>query len=698
MRTNREAQPEGCYDSNDAGHPDTVMTLGRDICDNWSESLSREWLVTNGLGGYACGTLSGANTRRYHGFLTASFKPPVERTLLVSKVDMTIAYLDRAYPLFANEFVDNTIAPDGFIHVESFAVVDGIPVWRYAMADALLEQRIFMAPDANTSYLRLEVLRASATLKVAVKPLVTYRDYHSQSRGTRPFKAQAGKDRCRIEAFPGARPYTLALPGGSYEAADIWYWNFLHREELARGMDAIEDLWEPGSFTAEMSLGEVRYFTATAEASEPVAGDDVLTAIASKSQQLVSALPKSAPPWIRSLAVASDQFIVRRDANVAAHVDTQKASTTVIAGYPWFTDWGRDTMIALPGLTLALGRFDTAASILRTFAGFVDRGMLPNRFPDAGEHLEYNTADATLWMFQAVSDYLDVHCDPDMLREVLPVLVDIIHAHVEGTRYGIGVDPTDGLLRAGQTGMQLTWMDAKSGDHVFTPRIGKPVEINALWLNALEVTARLSARLRSNAEERFCQDQLQRASAGFMRFWNASRGCLFDVIDVDGGAGCDDSIRPNQIFAVSLPYSVLSADHMRAVVDMCGRELLTSYGLRSLSARDLAYRGHYVGDTWQRDAAYHQGTVWSWLLGPYARAHFRVYGDRILAKSFLTPMEQHLEAACIGSVSEIFDGDAPHTARGCFAQAWAVAEILRTWLYLDRQSVKSSKELNEQRA
>ena len=646
-------------------------------------------MATNGLGGYACGTLSGANTRRYHGFLMASFRPPVERTLLVSKVDITIEYLAREYPLFTNEFADNTVTPAGFIHLESFALADGVPVWRYALADALLEQRIFMGRDVNTSYLRLEVLRATAPVKVMLKPLVTYRDYHSHGRGVRPFKAHRGTDRCTIEAFPGARPYTLALQGGTYEAADLWYWSFLHREELARGMDAIEDLWGPGSFTVEMSAGDVRHFTATAEASEPVAGDDVLKALVHKSQRLLSALPKSAPPWVRSLAIASDQFIVRRDANVAAHADAKKSSSSVIAGYPWFTDWGRDTMIALPGLTLALGRFDTAASILRTFARVVDRGMLPNRFPDAGEHLEYNTADATLWMFQTVSDYLDAERDPDMLREIFPVLADIIHAHVEGTRYGIGVDPADGLLHAGQAGVQLTWMDAKNGDHVFTPRVGKPVEINALWLNALEVAARLAARLRSDVETRFCQDQLQRAGSSFARFWNGAKRCLYDVIDVDGGSACDASIRPNQLFAVSLPYSVLSAEQMRDVVDVCGRELLTSYGLRSLSTDDPAYQGRYVGDSWQRDAAYHQGTVWSWLLGPYARAHFRVHGDPARAKSFLAPMAQHLDAACIGSVSEIFDGAAPHTARGCFAQAWSVAEILRTWLYLDGQSLKS---------
>jgi glycogen debranching enzyme len=463
------------------------------------------------------------------------------------------------------------------------------------------------------------------------------------------------------------------------------------------------------------------------ETGEPAPGADVLTALAANSQRLTAALPRSAPPWIRTLAIASDQFIVRRkparrDVSTAATASAAAAvtpvaapmaaapsgdataaaaaATSVIAGYPWFTDWGRDTMIALPGLTTALRRYDTAAAILRTFASFVDGGMLPNRFADAGETLEYNTADATLWMFQALSDYVDAKRDADLMRELFPTLAAIIHAHVDGTRYGIKVDPADGLLHAGDQGSQLTWMDAKQGDHAFTPRIGKPVEINALWLNALDVTARLAGKLRNATEKRYCLEHLERAAGSFSRFWNEGAGCLYDVIDVGGsvtvGGGVtvagsvthDASIRPNQLFAVSLPYSVLSPDQMRAVVETCARDLLTSYGLRSLSPRDAAYRPHYTGNAWERDSAYHQGTVWSWLLGPFARAHYRVYGDAAAAQAFLSPIEQHLDAACLGSVSEVFDGDAPHIARGCFAQAWSVAEILRTWLYLQAESSK----------
>jgi predicted glycogen debranching enzyme len=655
--------------------------LGRDICGQWDSAIAHEWLVTNGLGGYACGTVAGANTRRYHAFLMASLKPPVDRTLLVAKIDVTVEYLGRTFPLTANEFADGTVDPHGFVHLESFTVVHGVPVWRYAIADALLEQKIFMARGANTSYLRLEVLRSTGPLRVLLKPLVTYRDYHSLGRGVRPFRLVPGDPAqsvgCTIEAFDGARSYRLSISAGSYAAADVWYWNFLYREELARGLDAGEDLWGPGTFSASLVTGQPVYFTATAETAEPAPGNVVLQGVIAQSTRLVAALPKSAPDWVQSLATASDQFIVQRgDKNSAA---------SVIAGYPWFTDWGRDTMISLPGLTTVLGRHDAAAAILRTYAGFIDRGMLPNRFADAGESLEYNTADATLWMFQAVQEHVEGSRDLTLLQDLFPTLMAVIHAHVDGTRYGIVVDREDGLLRAGERGVQLTWMDAKHGDRVFTPRIGKPVEINALWLNALDVAVRLASRMRNAAEKRFCEILLQRAGEGFARYWNPAKGCLYDVVDAARGGVHDASIRPNQLFAVSLPYSVLSLERMRAIVDTCARELLTSYGLRTLSPSDPAYVAHYTGDPWQRDAAYHQGTVWAWLLGPFARAHHRVYGDARLAKSFLLPIAQHLGGACVGSVSEVFDGDAPHIARGCFAQAWSVAEILRSWIYLDRK-------------
>jgi glycogen debranching enzyme len=659
--------------------------------------------VTNGLGGFACGTVAGANTRRYHGFLMASLSPPVERTLLVAKIEPSVQYLGIETDLSANEFDGGAISGQGFVHLESFAVQDGIPVWRYAVADALVEQRIFMAPGANTSYLRLELLRASAPLQVTLKPLITYRDYHSHGRGEKAFQLDADADLCRVQAFAGARPYRLSISQGRFSAAPAWYWNFWHRLEAERGLDALEDLLTPGIFAADLSPGQPVYLVATADAAAPLPGDEVLAALKAGSRALIAPLPKTAPAWIRALAQASDQFIVRRGAAGAATpasstiampgaaaavpgvAATNPLAYSILAGYPWFTDWGRDTMISLPGLATSLRRYDLASGILRNYAGFVDHGMLPNFFPDSGEVSQYNTADATLWMFQAVDDYLQAARDADLERELFPVLMSIIHAHAEGTRYGIHVDPTDGLLHAGEPGTQLTWMDAKHGDQAFTPRIGKPVEINALWLNALDVAVRLASAKRNVSEKRFCESLLTRAGSNFGRFWNEERACLYDVIDVNGGNTHDASIRPNQLFAVSLPHCALSPEQMRAVVDCCGRDLLTSHGLRSLSPQEPGFAARYAGDSRQRDAAYHMGTVWAWLLGPYARAHYRVYGDARRAQSFLEPIAQHLNSACLGTVSEIFDGDAPHSARGCFAQAWSVAEILRAWIYLERK-------------
>jgi predicted glycogen debranching enzyme len=652
------------------------VILGRDICGDFAAGARREWLVTNGIGGYACGTVVGANTRRYHAFLMASLAPPVDRTLLVAKVDVTVEYRGRIYALSPNEFEDGTVDPPGFVHIESFSVPDGIPTWRYALADALLEQQIFMAPGRNASFLRLALLRASAPARVRLKPLVTYRDLHSHGRGARPFRALAEESGCTVHAFEGARAFRLGIDAGRYRAVNEWYWNFHHRDEAARGLDAGEDLYVPGVLEGELARGEARCLTASLdESAPPPAAATVLPALQAHARQLKAALPKSAPEWIRSLAVASDQFLVRGG---------ESRAVSVIAGYPWFEDWGRDTMIALPGLATILGRYEVTAGVLRTYAGFVDRGMLPNRFPDRGPP-QYNTADATLWLFHALHDYLAANPDPELGRELYPTLVAIIRAHEEGTRYGIHVDPADGLLCAGESGSQVTWMDAKQGDHAFTPRVGKPVEINALWMNALDVTARLAGRLRDAAEKRRCEALLERAAAGFKRFWNAERSCLYDVIDVDGGSAVDARIRPNQIFAVSLPFSTLSPAEMRGVVDACARELLTSHGLRSLGPEEPGYIGTYGGDPWRRDSAYHQGTVWAWLLGPFARAHYRAYSDAAAAQAFLEPIAQHLADACVGSVSEVFGGDAPHIAGGCFAQAWSVAEILRAWIQLEHR-------------
>ena len=643
-----------------------------------AHALEREWLVTNGLGGFACSSVALANTRRYHGVLVASLKPPVQRVLMVAKVEPTVRYRGAEFRLGCSEFADGTLAPRGFEWLSAFRLDNGLPTWTYAFADALLEQRIWMADGRNTTYVSFTLAAASAPADLELLPLCTYRDYHSQTRGGWRLAVDTEERGCRVTAFAGAQPYRLLTDRGEFVLSTDWYWNFHHRVEAQRGLDAQEDLFRPGLFRARLEPGETLTLIATAESAAPDARR--------RREARLQAAPAAAPPWIRRLALAADQFIVRR-----ARAEGTPDGTTVIAGYPWFSDWGRDTMIALPGLALATGRMADAASILRTFAAHVSEGMLPNRFPDGGETPEYNTVDATLWYFHALARYLDATDDQALLRELYPTMREIIDWHRRGTRHSIHVDPDDGLLYAGEPGVQLTWMDAKVGDWVVTPRIGKPVEINALWHYALFSMANWAHTLHdSRAALDYEQDARRVAAAFAPAFWFEAGGYLHDVVDgPEGtpgvrGARVDASLRPNQIFAVSLGTDLLDARRARAVVDTCARELLTPVGLRSLSPRDSRYVGQYCGGPRQRDGAYHQGTVWSWLLGPFALAHYRVYGDPAHARGLLAGLAPHLDEACIGTVSEIMDGDAPHAPRGCFAQAWSVSETLRAWHMLSQ--------------
>ncbi|MDQ6675173.1 MAG: amylo-alpha-1,6-glucosidase, partial [Chloroflexota bacterium] len=458
-----------------------------------------------------------------------------------------------------------------------------------------------------------------------------------------------------------------------------WYWNFLHRQEAARGLDDRSDLYMPGGFSKRLQAGDALDLALTTEPSPDLDAERALGAELRRQQSVLDqAGTRSAEPALQQLVLAADQFIVRRDVD-------GKPGKTVVAGYPWFNDWGRDTMISLPGLTLATGRPADAAGILRTFARYVDQGMLPNNFPDtAGAPPGYNTVDATLWYVVAVARYERATGDRRLVDELLPVLRSIIDWHLRGTRYGIGVDPDDGLLRAGVPGVQLTWMDARVGDWVVTPRIGKPVEIQALWYNALRNMAEFVVA-RDDATATDYADMADRVRDSFRRrFIRAEVGFLADV--VDGPNGDELQLRPNQIFAVALQHALLDGAAAAGVVDAVGRALLTGLGLCSLSPDDPAYRGDYGGSPIQRDGSYHQGPVWTWLLGPYAEAHFRIHGDRQAALALLKPVEHHLRDACLGNVSEILEGDAPHLPVGCVAQAWGVAETLRVWRLLAGES------------
>ncbi len=652
------------------------LEWGREICGRLETAESREWLCANGIGGFASGTVAGLLTRRYHGLLVAALKPPLGRTLLAAKVEETVEYGGLTHPLSTNRWADGSVGPHGYREVEQFRLEGTTPVWTYACADALLEKRVWMEQGANTTYVRYRLLKAGGPAGLEMKALVNYRDYHATTRGggwmmgVEPI--QGG---LRVVAFDGARPFVLLADGAEVEPAHAWYYGFRLAREEERGLDHQDDHLHVGTFRATLTPGAAITLVLSAEGSPSLDGEKAWRRRRRHEEQLLSRWrrvqpeARQAPDWIAQSVLAADQFVVRRP--LQDDVD----GMSVIAGYHWFGDWGRDTMISLPGLAISTGRPEVAKRILATFARFVDQGMLPNRFPDAGEAPEYNTVDATLWYIEAIRAYHAATGDDRLVKQLLPTLEEIIRWHRKGTRYGIGEDPADGLLRSGGPGVQLTWMDAKVGDWVVTPRTGKAVEINALWYNALRALGDFARGLGRSSEE---WDALaDRVRDGFRRFWNEAAGYCYDVID--GPQGHDDALRPNQLFAVALAESPLPPERQRQVVDACARHLLTSYGLRSLAPGHPQYRGRYEGGPRERDGAYHQGTVWEWLLGPFALAHLRVYGDREAARAFLSPVAHHLADYGVGSVAEIFDGDAPFLPRGCIAQAWSVAETLRAW-------------------
>ena len=666
------------------------LCFGREVCNNLELATSREWLVTNGIGGYASGTISGVLTRCYHGLLVAALKPPVARTLMFTKLDETVYYNDRSYNLFTNCWADETVEPQGYLNLESFHLEGTVPVWHFALADAILEKRIWMQQGENTTYIRYSLKRGSKPLDLAFKALVNYRDHHSRTEGKSEFLVdEFRKQGIKIEAFSDATPLHLftvtdnAVSNVAWEINNTWYRNFALAVEKYRGLDDVEAHLEAATGKVTLQPGDTITIIATTNADKNL---EAVRETKQKEQELISLFAaenklQTVPNWIEQLVLAADDFIVDRFSG------DNSEGKTVIAGYPWFTDWGRDTMISLPGLTIATGRYDVAKTIIQTFARYVDRGMLPNVFPDAGETPEYNTVDATLWYFEAIRAYYEATQDRDLLRELFPLLADIIDWHIKGTRYNIQMDD-DGLLYAGESGVQLTWMDAKVEDWVVTPRIGKPVEVNALWYNALVCMVHF-ANILDESDAKY-RELAQNTRSHFSKFWYDEGGYCYDVIDSPNGD--DKSFRPNQIFAVSLPaidlgvsLTPLQPKQQQMVVDKVGQRLLTSYGLRSLATDNPDYVGIYGGDRWQRDGAYHQGTTWSWLIGHFVQAHLKVYQNPQLARSFITPMAHHLQDGCIGNISEIFDGNIPFTPRGCFAQAWSVAEVLRAWLCVEQK-------------
>jgi predicted glycogen debranching enzyme len=657
------------------------VQFGREICGVLDVAEQREWLVTNGIGGFASGTVSGNLTRRYHGLLVAALHPPVGRIQLVAKLDETVRYDASDYALGTNRWGSGAVEPHGYLDIESFRLDGTTPVWRLAIGDAILEKRVWMRHGENTTYVQYTLLRGSQAMELELRTFINYRDFHSNTHaGDWRMKIDAVTRGLQVTAFEGAIPFYLLSADAKIEPRHEWCHDYFLPLEKYRGLDDRDDNLLAAAFRATLKENQSVSIVFSTDANAALDGDAARTEISKHEADLLAQwsaadvpAASAAPGWVRQLILAADQFVVRRD---LADASEDSAGKSIIAGYHWFGDWGRDTMIALPGLTLAVGRAGIAKQILLSFARYIDGGMLPNNFPDVGGRPEYNTVDAALWFFEAVRQYFASTQDNETLARLFPIMAHMIDAHVAGTRYQIHVDQADGLLYAGEPGVQLTWMDAKIGDWVVTPRIGKPVEINALWFNALETMASLASAVKQPAD-RFAK-LAARAKESFAKFWNSSAGYCYDVIDAPG-IGNDATLRPNQIFAVSLPQSALPAEQQKAVVDICARRLVTSYGLRSLAQSEPGYQGHYGGNSRERDGAYHQGTVWGWLLGPFVLAHLRVYGDRGAAVSFLEPLGKQIHSHGLGTLSEIFDGDAPFTPRGCIAQAWTVAEVLRAW-------------------
>ena len=659
-----------------------VVAFDRSICNDFAAASSREWLVTNAIGGYASGTVAGCATRRYHGILLAALQPPVVRTQLVAALDETINCAGTFYELATHKWASAAIAPQGLQYIESFHLDGTIPTWIYATGDARLEKRIWMRQGENTTYVRYALLDAVSPVEFHAKVLVNYRDFHSATHaGDWRMRVASVSHGIGVLAYDGATPFYLLSEDAAADPQHVWYRDCFFQVERDRGLDDHEDHLfaalfhariEPSkSITLVFTTDEATLLDGNSALSEQIAHDSgLLRAFAGSLSRRES---DSGPAWLQQLVLAADQFVVK------CSLSGEPDGHSVIAGYHWFSDWGRDTMIALPGLTLTTGHPEIARQILLAFSQFVHAGMLPNNFSDAGGKPEYNTMDAALWYFEAVRQYVQATSDIVTLEKLFPILAGMIEAHVSGTRYNIHVDPADGLLYGGGPGVQLTWMDAKIGDWVVTPRTGKPVEINALWINALDSMVQFATLLESPAARYLSLGAVAKAS--FSKFWNSSRNCCYDVIDTPP-IGNDASLRPNQILAVSLPSSPLNTAQQRAVVDICRSELLTPVGLRSLGPHEPGYTSHYCGGPRERDAAYHQGTAWGWLLGPFALAHFRVYQDKAAARRFLEPQLATLDLYGLGSLAEIYDGEQPFTPRGCIAQAWTVAEMLRVWKLL----------------
>jgi predicted glycogen debranching enzyme len=674
--------------------PAVVRTLEWDGANMSREILLNcEWLVTNGLGGYASGTVSGAVTRRYHGLLIAALPGPHGRMVMWNHVSEFLRFSDDdVVSLGGEERAGGQLGLHGADYLREFRLEDGLPIWIYQVRDLVVEKRVLLPHLQNTVHISYCILGGQTRPRMELRPAFQFRHHEMPVNKSlsATYKLTALADRYEIASDRrGLPPLRLKLGGAAsaFTIAASTIHQVVYRTEQSRGYAYEGELWSPGFFHVDLRNHDRITLIGSTEKWEIIEVLSPAEAVASeqerRSRLLNEAIPQARQGFPAELVFAADQFIItpagRAEEAARAHAAGDEVRT-VIAGYHWFTDWGRDTMISLEGLALLTGRWLEAGYILRTFAYYVRDGLIPNMFPEGKKKGLYHTADATLWFFHALGRYLKYTEDRSTLNLLLPTLIDIVEHHLRGTQFNIHVDPEDGLLAQGEEGYQLTWMDAKMGDWVVTPRRGKAVEINALWYNALRLLTEW-LRERDDAAASRYNEHAERASSSFnQRFWFADGGYLYDVVDCEGQKQTHDiSCRPNQIFAISLDHPVLAQDHWASVVDVAEKKLLTPLGLRSLSPDDPEYKPIYSGDLRSRDGAYHQGTVWAWLIGPFIDAWLKVHpDDKKGAGKFLETFPVHLSDNGLGTISEVFDARGPHLAGGCIAQAWSVAEVLRS--------------------
>jgi predicted glycogen debranching enzyme len=642
------------------------------ILNSLDDVFLKEWIITNGIGGFASSSICGANTRRYHGLLVASFHPPTDRRVIFSKLEETVIVDAGEYSISTNQY-PGTIHPQGYQFLKSFRR-DPLPESHFESDGFSLIKSIFMIYGSNATVIEYHN-RGNRSLDLQLMPLLVYRDYHSLFHENESFSFDIQrKEAGTFEVSLGNKgaPYYFKCTQGQFFPKEEWYRNFEYERERERGLDFKEDAFTPGHVRINLAAGEKVFFIISTENQLPE-GDPSLW----KSHELLrleSLAAGMSNAFLRDLIISGDQFIVWR---------ISSKSFTVIAGYPWFTDWGRDTMIAMRGLIIATGKKQLAESILRTFLQYLDRGMIPNRFPDVGEHPEYNTIDATLWLFIVVYEYDQQFNDRSFLESIFPSLTEILEAHISGTRYHIH-ETSEGLLYGGEEGTQLTWMDAKVDNHVVTPRIGCAVEVNALWYNALKIYVETGKKLGS--ETKLYEEKILKTSSSFRKYFISARGHLHDVIIP--GFTIDDSIRPNQVYAISLPFSPLEHDEGLKVLDILEDHLYTDLGLRSLSPKDKEFRAVFSGIPWERDHAYHQGTVWSYLWGEWALAYLNLNGHTSATKKHIRDRAKKLQHHFyhengLYAISEVFDGLEPGVGKGCIQQAWSVGMLMKVLLSVE---------------